>query len=347
MKAPIKLFRWRAVAPLLLFTALFGALWVLFADSLARRAAQSSLSTVLGTQVDIGSVRIRATQAAVNVGELAIADPRNPNRDIFEAGTITFDLAALPLLQKKLVVNELRLSGLRFGAPRKIPARPPEPNSEAGSLLNETAQWAQDKFHFPTLALGRYGSLKGLALKPEQLGSIKAAKNFGGQLDSAKSAFTKAVDGLQLQALVDSSTTLGNRLAKTDPKQLGIFGARDAATQVQRSIDGLKQARTQLASLEQGARNSVGAMQRGLADVDAARQRDYAFARSMLQLPSFDAPNIGAALFGGASVGYFQQALYYSRVVKRYVPPGLQPWNALPWRLLPPLSSVSFCVPSL
>jgi uncharacterized protein (TIGR03545 family) len=71
----------------------------------------------------------------------------------------------------------------------------------------------------------------------------------------------------------------------------------------------------------------MATLARGLSDVDAARQRDYAFARGLLALPSLDAPNIGAALFGTRSLDYFQKALFYARVAEKYVPPGLQPWN--------------------
>lgn len=327
MSQRLKLFRWRAVGPLLLFLVLLVVLWIVFADSFVRSQAESSLSEILGTEVDIGSLRIREADAAVDIGDLAIADPRNPNRDLVQAGTITLDLDPVPLAEKKILVDQLRLSGLRFFTSRKAPARPANPNSPAGRLLGETEQWARDKFQFPKLALGRIDSLKSLVLQPDQLGSVKAVKAFTGTVDSTRDAFEQSLAGLQLRPLLDSSTALANRLAKTDPKRLGVTGAREAVDEVQKALDRLKQAKARLASLEQSARTSLGALQQGLSEVDAARQRDYAFAEGLLDLPSFDAPNIGASLFGQQSTDYFQQALYYARIVQRYVPPGLQPWN--------------------
>jgi uncharacterized protein (TIGR03545 family) len=325
--ARLRIFRWRAVGPLLLFLLLLTGLWILFADAIARSQAESGLSETLGTEVDIASLRIREADAAVDIGGLAIADPRNPARNLLEAGTITFDLDPVPLAEKKIVVDQFRLSGLRFLTERKTPARPADPNSPAGQLLRETEQWARDKFQFPKLALGRIDTVKTLVLNPDQLGSVRAAGAFVGKVDSTRTALEQSLAQLNLKALLDSSSALATRLAKTDPKSLGIAGARDAASSVQKTIDGIKEARTQLAGLEQGARASLGALRQGLADVDAARQRDYAFAKGLLNLPSFDAPNIGASLFGQQSTDYFQQALYYARIVQRYVPPGLQPWN--------------------
>jgi uncharacterized protein (TIGR03545 family) len=327
MSRPAKIFRWRAVGPLLLCLVILVVLWLIFADSIVRAQAESNLSEMLGTEVDIGSLRIREADAAVDLGELAIADPRNPNRNLLEAGTITLDLDPIPLAEKKIVIEELKLSGLRLLTVRKTPARPADPNSPAGRLLRETGQWARDKFQFPKLALARIDSLKSLVLQPGQLGSVKAATAFAGKVDSTKDAFEQSLAGLQLKPLLDSSTALANRLAKADPRKLGVAGARDAATEVQKAVDRLKQARTRLASLELVAKTSLAGLQQGIAEVEAARQRDYGLAMGLLELPSFDAPKIGASLFGQQSTDYFQQALYYARIAQRYVPAGLQPWN--------------------
>ncbi len=326
-KQAFKIFRWRAVGPLFCFGVLLIILYVLFIDRIARRETESTLSETLGTEVDLASFRIRTADAAVDLGGLQIADPRNPARNLLEAGTITVDLDPVPLAEKKIVIDELRLSGLRFLTARKTPARPADPNSPAGKLLSETERWAREKFDFPRLALGRIDSAKSLVLNPEQLATVKAAKSLIGTADSTRAAFEQALGDLQLKALVDSSTALAARLAQSDPKQLGVAGVKRSLDDVRHAIDRVKQARGKLAVLDTTARKSFGVLQQGLQEVDAARQRDYAFARGLLQLPSFDAPNIGAALFGTQSTDYFQQALYYARILQRYVPPGLQPWN--------------------
>jgi len=327
MKRPRKIFRWRAVGPLLFFGLVLVVLYLVFADRIAQHETEATLSEALGTEVDLASLRIRETDAAVDLAGLQIADPRNPNRNLLEAGTITIDLDPVPLAEKKIVIDDLRLSGLRFLTARKTPARPADPNSPAGKLLRETEQWAKDKFDFPKLALGRIDSARSLVLNPDQLATVKAAKSLIGTVDSTRVAFERGLADLQVRPLVDSSTALAARLAQSDPKQLGVAGVKAALDDARQAIDRIKQARVKLAVLDTTARKSFGILQQGLQDVDAARQRDYTFARGLLQLPSFDAPNIGAALFGTPSIDYFQQALYYARILQRYVPPGLQPWN--------------------
>ena len=327
MRRRLGIFRWRAVGPLLLFLVLLLGLWLIFADTLARRGAQSSLSTLLGTEVDIASLRIRETDAAIDLGGLAIADPRDPRRNLLEAGTITLNLDPLPLAEKKLVIDQFRLSGLRFLTTRATPARPAEPGSPAGQLLAETRAWARDKFQLPSLALGRIDTLKQLVLHPDQLQSLRAATGLAARADSVEAGYQQGLAQLQLGPLLDSSTSLVTRLAATDPKQLGLAGTQQAVSAVRQTIDRVRQARSGLTGLEQVTRTGLAGLQRGFGDVQTARERDYATARGLMQLPSLDAPSIGAALFGQESTDYFQQALYYGRVAQRYVPPGLQPWN--------------------
>ncbi len=325
--ARFKLFRWRAIGPLLLFFLLLVVLWVMFADTLARRQAEASLSEMLGTQVDIGRLTIRETEAAVQLDRLAIADPRDPRRNLLEAASVLIDLDPVPLTEKKLVIDRLSLNGLEFLTARKTPARPADPNSPAGRLLSQTSNWAREKFQLPSLVMGRLDSARSLALDPGQLATVKAAEALAGRVDSIRQALEASLGQIQVQALVDSSAALVTQLSALDPKKLGLAAVQRTVSSVQQVMDRIGRTESRLKDLEQSARTSLGVLQQGVQEVDAARQRDYAFARSLLQLPGLDAPDISAALFGTPSISYFETALGYARIFERYVPPGLQPWK--------------------
>lgn len=341
--APGGLVRWKAIIPLAVFLGLLVAIWAIFGDWLVRRELESVLSAVLGTEVDLARLRIRETDAAVDLYGLQVADPRDSSRNVIEAATIVLDLSPRPLLQKKVVVDRLTLSGLRFGARREHPARPADHNGTAGRLLRETEAWAADKFRFPPLAMGRVDTLKKLVLHPDQLQTAKAADSIVAAADSLRSGLTANLDRLKLKPLVDSANTQAQRLAKTDPKRLGLAGIKETATSVRRTLDGLQQARSRLDSVTATSRTALASLDQAAGVLEAARQRDYALARGLLQLPALEGPDIGRALFGGRSVDYFQRGLYYGKLAQQYVPPGLQPWNSPgPKRLRREGTSVQF-----
>src|SRR5206468_6072737 len=69
----------------------------------------------------------------------------------------------------------------------------------------------------------------------------------------------------------------------------------------------------------------VDSVEGALRALDDARKADYTFARRLIKLPSFDAPDIGAALFGEVTIDKVQQTLYWTELARKYMPPGLLP----------------------
>jgi uncharacterized protein (TIGR03545 family) len=77
--------------------------------------------------------------------------------------------------------------------------------------------------------------------------------------------------------------------------------------------------------------------------LDQARQKDFAFAKSLLKLPSFSAPDIGSAFFGKVSIERFKEALYWAELAQQYMPPGLLPRPAPgPQRLRAAAQTIEF-----
>src|SRR5919108_986893 len=139
----VKIFRWKAVGPLLLFLAIMGILLWLFAEPVAEDTTEEVGTELLGTQVDIGKLDIRANDAAVDLHRLEIADPFNLAKNLVQAQDIKLKLNPLALAEKKFVVENFRLSGVRFGTTRKTPAKPVEGEGFAPQALRSVRAWAQ------------------------------------------------------------------------------------------------------------------------------------------------------------------------------------------------------------
>src|SRR5262245_26707141 len=322
-----KIFRWKAIVPLLLFLALVAVLWFVFADRIIRSQIEDVGSSTLGTELDLASFRLRERDVAADMGGLQIANPSDPKKNLIEANTITADLVAVPAVEKKIVIEKLTLSGLRFGTTRKTPARPAPKDSPSRELWEQTQNWVKQNFALPKIAMQRVDTVKNLILDPTQLGTVKAAEALAATADSTKQALTQSFQSIQVKPVVDSATTLATRLAKTDPGKLGVTGVAQAVTDVKRNIDQIEQTRKQVDDLQKNVTSAVTTLNQGLKDLDEARQRDYAFAKNLLNLPLVSAPDISQALFGQVSLDYFQQALYYAQLAQKYLPPGLRPLN--------------------
>ncbi|MGH7671909.1 MAG: hypothetical protein ACREMC_03350, partial [Gemmatimonadales bacterium] len=141
----VRVFRWRAVGPLLLFAALGVVAWVLFADRIARRSAEKIGTAVIGAKVEIKTLHLDLANGDVTVRGLTVASPHEPLQNLLEADELVADVDVLPLLEKKVVIDRLAATGLRFGTPRQTDGRVPgDPSaSVAGRVMGETKEWSR------------------------------------------------------------------------------------------------------------------------------------------------------------------------------------------------------------
>ncbi|HEU4525077.1 MAG TPA: TIGR03545 family protein [Gemmatimonadales bacterium] len=320
----VKIFRWKAIGPLLLFLAIMAVLLWLFAEPVAEDTTEEVGTELLGTQVDIGKLDIRAGEASVDLHLLEIADPFNGAKNLVEAEEIRLKLNPLALAEKKLVVENLWLGGLKFGTTRKTPAKPVEGDGFAPQALRSVREWAR-QFDVPILQLTPIDTVRQLVLNPTQLTTVRTAQALAGRADSARKGLEHSLQQLNVDGTVDTARALVTRLKATDPRKLGVDGTRKAVEDTRASLKRLETAKRQVADLERQVQGGAGSLTAGLQSLDEARKKDYAFARGLLKLPTFSAPEIGEAFFGQVSIDRFQQALYYTELARRYMPPGLLP----------------------
>jgi len=313
-------FRWRAIVPLAVFLACVVAAWWLFADRVGRIAVQRGGTAVLGARVDVRSLHISLTRGRVTIAGLVAASPFDSLKNLLEAEQLVADLDVLPLFEKKVAIDRLAATGLRFGTPRtRSGFVSSDGGGAAGRIMASVRAWAaQPGLQVPLLQLAT-GQLSVDSLDPRKLQTIQAAESLGAKADSSAQAWTEALAGLQVQATADSAIAFAQRLQGARPTDLGVI--RDA----RRMIDRLKQTRDRLTALERGVKDGAGALDAGLAALGAARAHDYAFAKSLVRLPPIDASAIGWVLFGPAATAKFQRALYYTQLAREYMPPGLVP----------------------
>jgi uncharacterized protein (TIGR03545 family) len=320
----LRIFRWKAIGPLLLILAILTVLVILFAEPVARDTTEEASTELLGTEVDVAKLDLIPSKASVELHALQVADPFEPRRNLVEAEAIRLKLNPEALAEKKLVVENFTLHGMRFGTTRKTAARPVKGNGFAPQLLRSVRQWSQ-QFNVPLLSLTPIDTIKQLVLNPTQLGTVKAAQALLARTDSTKQALEQGFNQLDVKPTLDSARALADRLASTDPKKLGLDGTRQAIQSVQETLKRIDQVKQQVSGLERQVTQGVQLLGRGVQGLDEARRKDYDFAKGLLKLPSFSAPDIGSAFFGKVSIDRFQQALYWAELARHYMPPGLLP----------------------
>ena len=102
----------------------------------ARTKVIRSTEAWTGGRVAVGHARVSLVNRQLILRDLSVADPRRPTTNLFLADRCQLDLAAWPLLRKRIVVERGVISGLRFVVPRcenGAPPSSPPPHRPSGS----------------------------------------------------------------------------------------------------------------------------------------------------------------------------------------------------------------------
>ena len=323
-RAGRRVLRWQGLLAFALLLLVLAAGWTLLGDRIVESTAEEATTKLLGATVEIDGLRIHTTSTSLDVGAVRIADPFDPMRNLIDARDLVLVLEPEPLLEKKLVVRRLVLGDVRFGTRRDSPAPAAPPDGFAAKTLGEMKRWA-GQFQRPLLSFTPIDTVKQLVLDPTQLATVREAQALASHADSLRGALEDGFRGLALQETLDSARAVLARLEGANPMALGIDGTRRAVADVRRTIDEVNAAKRRVESLAASARGGARALDAGLRDLDSVRRADYAFARSLLQVPTIEGPALGNALFGDVSIDRFQQAVYWAELAQRYMPPGLAP----------------------
>ncbi|MFC3123293.1 TIGR03545 family protein [Agaribacter flavus] len=115
-------------------------LYLLFANSILKGLAESSLGNSLGAEVNIADLDHSLFPFGVELKKLEATDPSQPNRNKFEIGVLSADVDLFALLSSKVIIEELLVDNLQFGTTR----------TNEGEVYREVE--SPSSFAFPTLA---------------------------------------------------------------------------------------------------------------------------------------------------------------------------------------------------
>jgi len=324
----VKIFRWKALIPLALFVLAVVLGWTLFIDRLIKLGVEAGGTAAVGARVELASARLRLFHGDLRLRGLAVTNPNKPMTNLFQVDELLLDIGVRALLQKKFDAETVAVRGLQFGTPRKtsgaLPPKQQSPSSGAASLAS-AASWAQ-KAALPSLDLGGLGKAVNVgSLKPDSLRTIALARSLAAQGDSLKGAWTQQLAAANPGPVVDSAKALAARLQGADIRRLGVAGVADAAASVRTTLNAVKASRDRLAALQRSVTNQVDSLRARVAALDRAKTEDYAYARSLVKLPSLDPKDVSKAMFGRIALQQLAPHLAMVRTVQQHVPPGMMP----------------------
>ena len=123
VRCKLSLIRWKYFAPRIIVACLIMLIAYLFTDTLLKQTVVSAGQRLTGAQVDVGELRSSLLGMKVRLNNVAVANPDNPMKNLWQFEHADLKFNAKAAFQRKLVVEKGTIHGLTFDQPRDEAAR--------------------------------------------------------------------------------------------------------------------------------------------------------------------------------------------------------------------------------
>ena len=320
-----RFFRWKALVPLAVVLALVTVGWYVFLDATVRRTIEAIGTELVGAKVDLAFVDVRLRDGSVTLRGLQVTNPDAPLTNLFQVDEIVADVRLAPLLQKKIFIDTVAVRGVRFGTDREQSGALPDGDDRGGLVQRRVRAWA-DGVPIPGFSLeGLSGTVNVDAIRPEMLGTPQAAATIRRGADSARAAWTARLEALDPGPVIDSAAALVDRLSGVSLLSLGLTGVARTVQSLRSTVQQVTTVGESIGQLQESVTGGIEAFHASVQGLEQARAADLANARSLLRIPSLDAPDISPALFTDVALDRVRPLLYWAQLAEQYLPPGLDP----------------------
>ena len=194
----MKIFRWKAIVPLLLLLAVMIAVWLLLLDRIIEKSIEFAGAQITGARVEIESVDVQVTAGRVVINGMQVADPNALMTNMVEADVLIADIRFAPLLQKKVIIDTLVVRGVQFGTPRTTSGELDRKSETTGAVAGRISQWTED-LPVPELSLRGLGNTVNVnAIESDSLKTVQLSNRIVSAADSMWERWQRNIRSLDL-----------------------------------------------------------------------------------------------------------------------------------------------------
>lgn len=312
--------RWKGLIFLLVLVILFFISSLFFTDPWLEKQIEETGTFIVGAKVDLDDLDFSFTDLSIKWQRLQVTDPGNTMKNIIETGETEFDMEFIPLLSGKVIVENIKLTGLQSGTPRETDGRIDREKTTIGDsfigrtimqMEKEVVTGAGDQF----MALKKNVNVDSILklLNIESVGKIEALRTDltakYDQWDTRLSSIDFTKDSREIEQKIKS---LDINKAKT------VEGFQKTLSDIEDIRKKINAMENLVSETEKQLNSDLSTASAGLTSVDDWIAADYQRAMSMAKLPEINAKNIGKLVFGNRMVNQITQYLSYIDLARSY-----------------------------
>jgi uncharacterized protein (TIGR03545 family) len=302
----MKWFRPKGIVAFIVVVALLLCFWLVFIDLIARSAMEKIATSIVGAEVNIDHADLRISPLGLTVHGIQVTNPDNPQMNALEVKDLIFSLETAQLFLRKVIIDEMSITGVAFATKRK------KPGAVVVRQKKEEYAPAKKERLLPTMPSFSPDDIQNI-LEKEDLKTLALIQNAQQETLKSRESWQKKLDELPDKAKLDKYKVRIEELRKTkkgDAQSILSAGSEIKSLQgdIKKDMRALKQAQDQF-------NNDFATIRSQMTQIKEAPGED---ARRMVKKygPTPEGiRNISAALFGENFGTWVERSLrWYKRI---------------------------------
>ena len=280
-------------------------------DGIIEKQVEKYGTRAVGARVDLAAADLAFFPPGITLTGLEVTNPDSPMTNAVEVATISFALDVMPLLEKKVIIDDMTLARVQFNTQRKTSGAVPGLTPTEKDKEKERAASGCGDIEVPALELSDVGSI----LSMEKLESLDAVKAVKADIEAEKSKWQKKLTALPDQKRLESYKARVEKLTSGGSGQLGGFlsaagDIQNIQKEIQQDLDALKNAQNSLNS-------EIASLNRKIDRLAANPMADVKRLADKYALSPGGLNNMSRVLMGDQMCGWVQKAMgWYDRLKK-------------------------------
>jgi len=326
----MKFIRWKGLIPFVLVTAAVYVFATFYMDALLKRTLVKQGTKLNGALVDVDGVSLSFLRSRFEIRGLRATDPSDLMKNRLDVRSIVADLRFLPLLKKKVVIEDMTIADVKWATDRKKAGKVPaawakewEAEAKEESLFAQALEELKTKFkaEFPELSADQLGERFDPRnfVKLEDIQVYQTAKALPEETKALLSEWQTKSKGFvaERKASVDQ---LKAKIQKLDPRTMKNPQQILQAIQTVQSLEGeIKSQRDAVTGMVADANTAIKDQGKKILGMKDQLRSDIENLKKKIGFGDFKLDNLSEMIFGLSIVDRYQQYMGYYTTGKTYL----------------------------
>ena len=280
-------------------------------DGIIEKNVEKYGTRAVGARVDLGEADLSLFPPGITLTGLAVTNPDSPMTNAVEVATINFALDVMPLLDKKVIIDDMTLARVQFNTPRKISGAVPGLTPTEADREKKRAASGCGGGDMPALELSDVGSI----LSGEKLASLEAVQAVRADIAAEQARWKKQLASLPDQKKLESYKARVEKMTSGGGGQLGGF--LSAAGDIQNIQKEIEQDLNALKNAQKSLNREIAVLNKKIDTLAANPMADVNRLAQKYGLSPKSLGNMSRVLMGDQACQWVQKALgWYDRLKK-------------------------------